>query len=417
MIQIKKEWISKILITLLMFTYFIPNFSSIDRIGNQWFYLSIICFLSFIFIITEANLYSNIKSIVFDKTNGFYLIFIIWALLSITYSFNMTEAIVTFNQYFTIFASFITLKILLINISEGTRFILKLLLVLLFLEVAMSLIPILVDLEKGTLESRSFTYSGAAANVNITAFSLLYKTPILLYFFTIEKRVFLKFIYLLIFSSTFLIITILGTRGAFIGMGICLFSYGLYLFKSEKKSINKIKNFGYVILSTFIIFSISLGVSAKGEDIISRASTIRLDTTDGSVNQRLRYYQQGLNHFLENPLLGVGIGNWKLFSIEYDKQDIDGYIVPYHAHNDFIQLLVELGFLGLLFYSLFIFFSIRKLFKMDLFNDKINFLFMGIAAIYLLDSLLNFPIARPISQLFLISFLCLISLYRKKSYD
>ena len=113
MIQIKKEWISKILITLLMFTYFIPNFSSIDRIGNQWFYLSIICFLSFIFIITEANLYSNIKSIVFDKTNGFYLIFIIWALLSITYSFNMTEAIVTFNQYFTIFASFITLKILL----------------------------------------------------------------------------------------------------------------------------------------------------------------------------------------------------------------------------------------------------------------------------------------------------------------
>ena len=113
MIQINKEWISKILITLLMITYFIPNFSSIDRIGNQWFYLSVICFLSFIFIVTDANLYPYIKSIIFDKTNVFYLIFIIWGLLSITYSYNKPEAIITINQYFTVFAGFITFKILL----------------------------------------------------------------------------------------------------------------------------------------------------------------------------------------------------------------------------------------------------------------------------------------------------------------
>ncbi|MDA9140223.1 O-antigen ligase family protein, partial [Flavobacteriaceae bacterium] len=378
-----------------MITYFIPNFYSIDRIGNQWFYLSIICFFSFIFIVTDANLYPYIKSIIFDKTNVFYLIFIIWGLLSITYSFNKPEAIVTINQYFTVFAGFITFKILLKNISDGTRFILKLLLILLFLEVALSLIPILNDLEKGTLEYRSFAYSGAAANVNITAFSILYKTPILLYFFSTEKRMFLKFICLFVYSSIFFIISILGTRGAYIGLGICLLSYGLYLFKSEEKIINKLKNFAFIILLSLITFSINLVISKKGTDIISRASTIRLDTNDGSVNQRLRYYQQGLNHFLENPLIGVGIGNWKLFSIKYDKRDIDGYIVPYHAHNDFIQLLVELGFFGLLFYSLFIFFSVRKLFLTNLFNDKINFLFMGIAAIYLLDSLLNFPIARP----------------------
>ena len=44
-----------------------------------------------------------------------------------------------------------------------------------------------------------------------------------------------------------------------------------------------------------------------------------------------------------NPILGVGLGNWKFKSIDYDKKDIFGYTVPYHAHSDFIQLGAELG--------------------------------------------------------------------------
>ena len=48
-------------------------------------------------------------------------------------------------------------------------------------------------------------------------------------------------------------------------------------------------------------------------------------------------------HIKSNPILGVGLGNWKLKSIEYDAKDIEGYVVPYHAHSDFIQLGAELG--------------------------------------------------------------------------
>ena len=38
---------------------------------------------------------------------------------------------------------------------------------------------------------------------------------------------------------------------------------------------------------------------------------------------------------------GTGLGNWKIKSIDYDSKDIVGYIVPYHAHSDFIQLGAE----------------------------------------------------------------------------
>ena len=417
MITIKNQIISKILISLFLITYFIPIFYAIDRIGNQWFFLSIMSFLSIIFIIKDQNLYTKIKSTIFEKSSILYLIFILWTLSSISYSYNKVEALVTFNQFFSIFISFIIIKTLLHNIPNGIDFILKLFLILLTLEVFMSLIPIIKDIENNKLLIRSMDYKGAAANINITSFSILYKTPILLYFFTKEKKIYIKSIFIILLFSIFLIISILGTRGAYIATIICVTSYLAYLLKTNFKIIFKIKQFAIVCLTLILVLLANVNLTQGGSDAISRASSISLNTQDGSVNSRLRYYKQGINHFIENPIIGVGIGNWKLISIDYDKNNIDGYIVPFHAHNDFIQLLAELGLLGLTFYILFIFFSIKKLFKNIFFDDHINFLLLGSLLIYLLDSMINFPIARPISQLFLITFICLISLYEKKAYE
>ena len=134
---------------------------------------------------------------------------------------------------------------------------------------------------------------------------------------------------------------------------------------------------------------------------MSRAATISVSTNDGSVNQRLRYYEDVLTHITKNPVLGVGIGNWKLSSIDYDKEDIEGYIVPYHAHSDFIQLGAELGFVGFLLYLgvflLAAYFVFVILFKSDLDADNKWFVFLLITAlaVYFVDANLNFPIARP----------------------
>ena len=70
-------------------------------------------------------------------------------------------------------------------------------------------------------------------------------------------------------------------------------------------------------------------LSSKGADALSRAATISFSTNDGSVNQ-LRYYDDVLTHKKSNPIVG-GSRNWKLKSIEYDADDIKGYVVPYHA--------------------------------------------------------------------------------------
>ena len=73
------------------------------------------------------------------------------------------------------------------------------------------------------------TTSGAAANINITSFSYLYKTPILFYFIIVTKGIKKIFLYVT-FYLLLLIISILGTRGAFIGVLICYISFIIYLF-------------------------------------------------------------------------------------------------------------------------------------------------------------------------------------------
>ena len=169
------------------------------------------------------------------------------------------------------------------------------------------------------------------------------------------------------------------------------------------------------------VFFNQIYLSSKGADVLSRAATISLSTNDGSVNQRLRYYQDVLTHLKSNPIMGVGLGNWKLKSIEYDADDIKGYVVPYHAHSDFIQLGAELGIIGFLLYLLIFLFAFYYTFKLIRYSKMSNFeksfiflLFIGLG-VYFVDANLNFPIARPQVLVVWATIMSLITGYYEKN--
>ena len=83
-------------------------------------------------------------------------------------------------------------------------------------------------------------------------------------------------------------------------------------------------------------------------------------------NSRLKYYSDAFDSVKQNPITGVGIGNWKINSIDKGKRHIEGYIVPYHAHNDYIQILAETGVFGLISYVFIFIFSILNHLKIFL---------------------------------------------------
>lgn len=369
-------------------------------------------FINLIGIIFSFLIGFKLKHFINSNALKYLFGFLIWSSLSLFYAFNKAETIITLNQYFTVFVSLVLLLFLLKEIPGNKKFILSLLLILVGLEIFLSGYPILKDIKSGTLSFRSMSYSGAAANINITAFSLLYKLPFILYFFSISKNTFIKFFLAFLNAIIVFIIGILGTRGAFIGIFSIYLIYLIFLFFDKTKLKTKSTNLTILCFSIILSLFTNYKILKNQDNIISRASTINISTNDGSVNQRLRYYKQSINHIKENILFGTGLGNWKIESINYDKNDIEGFIVPYHAHNDFLQITAETGIIGLLLYGLFLFYSFKDLYyKKENFENNLSIILFSCLVVYGIDSMLNFPIARPISQIFLILLICLISLY------
>ena len=403
----------RIIIVFLLLTYFIPNLKSIDRIGNQWLYLSIINLFGAILIYFKHE--SNFKLFLIHKKQilKWYFLFFITGLISLLTTGNLSESIITLNQYFNSFFALYLMIFFLNEIEHPENFVVGILLFLLLAEIYFSFLPIINDISSGTLMFRSMSYSGLAANINITSFSLALKIPILFYLIIKAKNFYKKICLSIVLIISLNIIYILGTRGALLGLLISIGAYMFYLIIYRKKIKNNLRSLYLIFTSVFIsiIFNLISSSYDNSTSVIDRASTISISTNDGSVNQRLRYYKQGLNQFLESPFFGVGIGYWKIKSISYDKNDIFGYTVPYHAHNDFIQILVEQGILGFAFYLLvflsFVFIILKE--KLIYKNDLYIFI-LGSFLVFLLDSNLNFPIARPISQVQFILLLALVSI-------
>ena len=138
------------------------------------------------------------------------------------------------------------------------------------------------------------------------------------------------------------------------------------------------------------------------DEISSRISSISLNTEDDCLNERLGYYSDAVKSIKQYPILGIGIGNWKIKSIQYAGNSVVGYTVPYHVHNDFLQIFAEIRIIGGLTYLLIYLIPIyRIVIKLkDRALDNLNLIYLLIISAVFIDSMLNFPIARPVNHIF-----------------
>jgi O-antigen ligase len=404
----------------LFLLYFLTGFNNyngaIDKIGFQWLYLSVFNIIAIIFFYYKKEILINLKAVLSSSIIISFSLFFLWSVLSLLYAFNTTESLLLISRWLICLITVINLSLLLLSIKIDHKLISVLISIIFICELYFSLSTFLQII---FITDFDFSYSnllkGVTGNKNITSSILALKLPFLLYFFHFNKN---KILQVILFVSYFLgLITMyaLSSRAIFISLSlISLILLILTIFYKYKdfilySSLRKITSFHFVALIFSLLFFQSFQSKDSNVSLLSRVTSI--NTTDTSTTQRLRYYDHALDFVLNNPLIGVGVGNWKIKSIDYDKNFINGYTVPYHVHNDFLEITTELGVIGLILYlAIFIsvLFSLFKNFKNRSTNTKI-FIYMVFLSgiIYFIDANLNFPYARVINQIMFLSLLAL----------
>ena len=178
-----------------------------------------------------------------------------------------------------------------------------------------------------------------------------------------SKRKFTPYLIIFLFISTDILVYLTGERTAF-GLMI-ISSLFLIIFLSEFKIVR--------VLTLIFSFIIIILVSTFFSDVMERnvnqtISQMGLDKGEIKIHSdhHESQYIAALNMFIENPLLGIGVNNFR----ELCKND--RYLVTEneidlpcstHPHNTYMQLLSETGIVGFILISSICFFITITLLK------------------------------------------------------
>lgn len=220
-------------------------------------------------------------------------------------------------------------------------------------------------------------FSGTMGNSNATAILLsfsIFATILLINSFSKKDGVsFFKWVFSLIIPLCLYLIVQTGSRKGFILGIVFLFMFFLPYFKNTKKII-----YGTIILLMFAVgfnflleneeFAEQLGfVYERFEDA---QDTVEGTGYEGSADIRLFFIKEGFETWKNNPVLGIGLNNFSFYYGTY-------------THNNFIEMLANLGIIGLILYYLIYLFCFLNVIKIKDFNLKVSGLFFLILFLFM----------------------------------
>ena len=401
---------------LLLITGLIYDSAVADIIGPQWLYLATVNILIFIFNLYKKN-FNQIFHIDFKRLTIVYILFVIISIFSSLNALSWTLSILEIARQSIFISAILNIYFLFKKFTIDQNFYIKIsriFLIIFFIEISDILIGYIKNFE--TIRPRDYVFSGFSTNINIGGLSLLLKTPFLLFLFFYDN-LFNKWasIVCLTLFSYFLFWT--QSRAIFLSISFIFLLYLFIVLNNKSKYLLKIIIYGSIIFTlNFIVSSYLIKRnSISNTSIVSRLKS-PIENDDESLNLRLQYWKGGIKQIIKSPILGVGIGNWKLNSLEYDSTYMNGYQVQYHMHNDFLQVFAELGIFGFLLFICFLVLIVISLFKNLNKNQDLFYTLFFIAIIgYLVDLLFNFPHERSEIQSIFAVIVALVFLKEKSN--
>ncbi|MFN7100540.1 MAG: O-antigen ligase family protein [Flavobacterium sp.] len=248
---------------------------------------------------------------------------------------------------------------------------------------------------------------GNTGNVNIFAASLNVKIPFLvlgILHFDKWKKWFLA---LCLLSASFTVILI-SARAAYLGL---FFQFVVFLIGYLKIHSFTKKT---VVQTTYILIPIAVAIFLssivfKNSESVGRFESVSTrieqiaDTNEASASARLNYWSNAAHMISKDPITGIGLGNWRVESIPYERTTINDAFISSHTHNDFLEIAAETGiFNGLVYLTLFViifFINAKNIFTKNNTDKTISLLVLMLFTGYFIDAFFNFPLYRPTMQL------------------
>lgn len=325
-------------VLFLFFSLFI--FSQCISIAVANAFLGISVFVAFLIVINNLKGFSNSKIFQNISSSRYWIIlfaiFLMAMFLSALFSLEpIASCKKAFNWYFYRFSPFFIILFFFRDFKKITFF------------VVLALISCAIDIIAGffLMPEGSTRLKGIFGHPMTLAGFLTVSLPIVsAYLFNWKQKS-----TSLIFSATFFFVYVIGllfngTRGAWIAVSISILVVGIWL---SIKSWKKLFFLFLICIATVITF-------CANERFEERALSIT-STTLQSNTERLLMWQSAWNMFKDNPVFGVGAG-------QYAKKYQNEYILPQakersqnHAHSNIFQMLGQSGIVGLFgFLTLFV---------------------------------------------------------------
>lgn len=393
-----------------------PNLGAYDSNGPKFLAISLLNISSLLYLITINKSISekNFNRFFNLKIGLIYSLVVLISGLSIIKAINPSETIIHLSKLLTVFIATYVISIILLEKKISLKYFVIGMLGLLLYD-TFYVYKEIYNYIDGSLLRLSEIKAGYS-NKNILSAAIFIKLPLALWLFTFKSKGLQRF-GLLVFLLASIALFFMNSRAFYLGYFTLSLLYIIYLlanFKTSERNFFIKKTSWYIgaVAISFLIFSVVQinFFPRKSSDIVDRNMVVSgLSTVadeDGG-GGRLQMWNFTLDLIKDNPFLGVGAGNWKIAILEKENQIKPNFNLFLHNHNDYLQILAEIGIFGgccFMFLLILILYYFYKSIKHR--NARsIELLFLPAFGLvcYSFDSFFNFPYDRPeIQSLFAI---------------
>lgn len=209
-------------------------------------------------------------------------------------------------------------------------------------------------------EGRIFSMLG---HPNIFAAFLIFSIPVIFVFIQSSPSVKMRYFgWISLFSAvTALILT--RSRSAWVAL-VVITLLALIFFRSRISISLQWKKIIWTLIPVFLLFLLVYFDIA----LFDRVRSL-LSMSDPSVSSRILIYKNVFSAICASPFFGWGTGTFQAVFPQYQSAEL--LLIPpftetrmlYHAHNEYLELALENGLAGLLFFAGLLYFIIRALYK------------------------------------------------------